>query len=109
MFLSWVKENRAEIWTFMILSTLAALLMFFPEVSFAQFGGSGFESKIQSINSSLITRILPLLSVLGLVYASVLAINGDEGAKGKILMVLIASVIGFLAPTIVEWLKGLAM
>ena len=109
MCLSWAREHRAEIWSFTIFGLLVAILMLFPEISFAQFGGSGFENKIQNINSSLITRILPLLSVLGLVYASVLAINGDEGAKGKILMVLIASVVGFLAPTIIEWLKGLAM
>ncbi len=109
MYSSWAKENRRELWTFTVLGVLAAIIMLFPELSFAQFGGSGFEDKIRSINSSLITRILPLLSVLGLIYASVLAINGDEGAKGKIMMVLIASVVGFLAPTIIEWLKGLAM
>lgn len=110
MFLSWVKENKSGLLTLALVAGVAAIVMFMPELSFAQYGGgSGFEGKMQSINSTLITRILPLVSVLGLVYASVLAINGDGGAKGKIIMVLVASVIGFLAPTIIEWLKGLAM
>lgn len=86
-----------------------ALFSFVPELSFAQYGGSGFEDKIRNINSSLITRIMPLLSVFGIVYASVLAINGDADAKGKIFTVLLVSAICFLSPQIIEFLKSIAM
>lgn len=88
---------------------VATFFVLFPEFSFAQFGGSGFESKVQNINTNLITRILPLVSIFGLFYAAVLAITGDGEAKGKIFGVLIASTVGFLAPMIIEWLKGLAL
>jgi hypothetical protein len=108
MFLSWVKENRASIASLALVLGVFVLFQLFPDLSFA-YGGSGFENKMESINSSLITKILPLLSVLGLVYSAILAIQGDGDAKGKILMVMIASVVGFMAPLIIEWLKSIAM
>lgn len=109
MILSWIQENKASLMTFALMVGIFAVFSMVPELSFAQYGGSGFEDKIRNINSNLITRILPLLSVFGLVYASILAVNGDGEAKGKIFTVLLVSVIGFLAPTIIEWLKNLAM
>lgn len=109
MYLSWVRKNKINLLWIALIIGLSALVTLVPELGFAQFGGSGFESKVENINSTLITRLLPLLSVFGLVYASILAINGDADAKGKIVMVLIVSVIGFLAPSIIEWLKGMAM
>ncbi len=108
MYLSWVKENKAGIFSLALAVAVLVLFQFFPEVSLA-YGGSGFESKMEGINSSLITKILPLLSVLGLVYSAILAIQGDGEAKGKILMVMIASVVGFMAPVIIDWLKSIAM
>lgn len=108
MISKWFTENKAEAFAFALMVGLTAVFLLVPELSFAQYG-SDFESKVGSINSNLITRILPLISVFGLIYASVLAINGDGEAKGKIFGVLFASVVGFLAPQIIEWLKGLAL
>jgi len=110
MTLNWFRLNKAGVFTLALMVGFFAVLTFFPEVSFAQFGGgSGFESKVQNINSNLITKILPLISIFGIFYASALAISGDGEAKGKIFGVLLASAIGFLAPLIIEWLKGLAL
>jgi hypothetical protein len=95
--------------TVALLLGISAVFLFVPEFSFAQFGGSGFETKVQNINTNLITRILPLVSIFGLFYATVLAITGDGEAKGKIFAVLLASATGFLAPMIIDWLKGLAL
>ncbi len=109
MMIKWIMENKVGLVTFTLILGLTALLLFLPEFSFAQMGGSGFESKVQNINNNLITRILPLVSIFGIFYAAVLAISGDGEAKGKIIGVLFASAMGFLAPMIIEWLKGLAL
>lgn len=101
--------NKAGLVTVALMLGIAAIFLLVPELSFAQYGGSGFENKVQNINTGLITRILPLVSIFGLFYAAVLAITGDGEAKGKIIGVLIASAVGFLAPMIIEWLKGLAL
>lgn len=109
MITNWIRMNKAGLMTIALMMGISAVFLLVPQLSFAQFGGSGFESKVQNINTSLITRILPLVSIFGLFYAAVLAITGDGEAKGKIIGVLIASAVGFLAPMIVEWLKGLAL
>ena len=78
-----------------------------PEAS-AQYVGGSFESKISGLSSALITQILPLLSIIGLFYASALAMNGSPEAKGKIITIISCSVVGFLAPYIINWLKSFA-
>ena len=101
--------NKAGLMTIALMLGISAFFLLVPQLSFAQFGGSGFESKVQNINTNLITRILPLISIFGLFYSAALAISGDGEAKGKIIGVLLASGLGFLAPMIIEWLKGLAL
>lgn len=77
---------------------------FFPEFAFAGFGG--FESRVQSLTRSVVTIVLPALSILGLIYASMLAVIGDAGAKSRITTVVVCSVVGFLAPLIIRWLQS---
>lgn len=75
----------------------------FPELALAQFGG--FESRVTGLTRSIVTVILPALSVLGLIYASILAVTGDGAAKGRIVTVVVCSIVGFLAPLIIKWLQ----
>ena len=70
------------------------------------FGGSGFEGRIQGFTNSLMSVILPAVAILGLLYAAMLAASGDEGAKRRMILVVIASVIGFLAPLIIRWFQS---
>ena len=65
-----------------------------------------FESRMKGLTNQLMTVVLPLMSVLGLVYAVILALTGDCGAKGRIVMVIICSVVGFLAPHIISWFQA---
>ena len=88
---------------FFLLVVLVVALM--PDIANAQFSG-GFESKMQGLTTKLITVVLPLVSILGLVYAVFLAITGDGAAKGRIITVIICSVIGFLAPHIISWFQS---
>jgi len=94
------------------LMTLGLVLMgslVLIDPAFAQgFGGSGFESRIQGFTNNLISVILPAVSILGLLYAAMLAASGDEGARKRMLLVIIASVIGFMAPMIIRWFQSAA-
>lgn len=98
------KENMISM-GFMI--ALVAFVAFMPDLAHAQFAG-GFESKMQGLTTKLITVILPLVSVLGLVYAVILALTGDGAAKGRIIMVIVCSIIGFMAPHIIGWFQSAA-
>ena len=80
------------------------LLVLSPELSY---GFSGFESKVKSLNNSLTSTVLPLVSILGLVYAAILAVIGDGAARGRITMVIVASVVGFLAGPIIRWIQSI--
>ncbi len=80
-----------------------ALFAFYPELSFAQ---SGFESKVDSLTDKLIAVVLPAVSILGLIYAAILAASGDAAAKGRMILVIGASIVGFLAPVIIDWFKA---
>lgn len=67
-----------------------------------------FEARTQALTTNLITTVLPLLSTLGLLYAAILALTGDGGAKARMITVVVCSIIGFLAPHFIEWLKAAA-
>jgi hypothetical protein len=98
------KENMISI---VFIFALVAVVAFMPDLAHAQFAG-GFESKMQGLTTKLITVILPLVSVLGLVYAVILALTGDCAAKGRIIMVIVCSIIGFMAPHIIGWFQSAA-
>lgn len=82
-------------------------MLIVPELLLAQgFGGSGFESRMKGLTDSLVSVVLPAISILGLIYAAILAASGDANAKGRMVLVMFASVVGFLAPMIISWLQS---
>ena len=87
---------------------IVALGFYFSEPAWAQLIGSGFEGRMRGLTNQLMTVILPLMSVLGLVYAVILALMGDGTAKGRIIMVIVCSLVGFLAPHIISWFQAAA-
>lgn len=95
-----------NIFIFAFFGCIAGCLFLTPDLAFAQFGASGFESRLQGFTDSLISVILPAASILGLLYAALLAVSGDEGAKRRMVLVIMASVIGFLAPMIIRWFQS---
>ncbi len=101
-----VRNQRVALLAGMIV--LTGLMLFLPEMSFASYGGSGFESKVDGVTKGLINVLLPMISVLGLVYAAILAASGDAGAKARMVLVIVASIVGFLAPLAIRWLQGIA-
>ncbi len=97
-------SNLWYVGTFLCLLVVVCL---FPEFSLAQsFGGSAFENRLTGLTHSLMTVVLPAVSILGLVYAAILAAMGDEGSKKRMVLVIIASVVGFLAPLVIKWFQA---
>lgn len=78
-----------------------------PEVGDAAIVGGQFETKVGNLQDKLINTVLPLMSIFGLVLAGIYAAIGKEDAKNKIVVILAGSTIGFLAPHIIGWLKGI--
>lgn len=99
--------NKTTLIWVMALVGMGFLMMISPEFAHAQFAG-GLESKVQGVTNGLINFLLPAASVLGLVYAAILAATGDASAKQRMVLVVIASIVGFLAPLIIRWLQGMA-
>ena len=95
-------SKRHEVWFFVVLLGVFACFYFGSEPAFAL----AFENKVHNLTSQLISTVLPLLSILGLVWAAILAFSGSAEAKGKIFVIIGASLVGFLAPVIIEWLKS---
>ena len=88
---------------------IGLLMVLCPDVALAQFAGGGLESKVQGVTNGLITFLLPAASVIGLVYAAILAATGDASAKQRMVLVAVTSLIGMLAPLIIRWIQGMAL
>ncbi len=96
------KLWKIYLWVF------SGALLNLPDLVLA-WGGSNFEGRIRSFTDSLMSVILPAVAILGLLYAAMLAMSGDEGAKRRMVLVVIASVVGFLAPPIIGWFQSAAV
>ncbi len=96
------KIQPAYLYLIPFIGILGLVLITEPAMAF------GFESKMQNLTGQLINTVLPLLSILGLVYAAILALSGDGAAKSRIITVISVSLIGFLAPAIIQWLQRAA-
>lgn len=93
--------NYKNIGCLLLILGVFVVTLLYPEVVLAY----EFQAKTQALTSNLITTVLPLLSTLGLVYAVILALTGDGGAKARIIAVICCSIVGFLAPQFIAWLK----
>ncbi len=98
--------SKKDFWM-LLFAGFALIMIFYPEFAMAQFAG-GLESKVQGVTNGLINFLLPAASVLGIVYAAILAATGDASAKQRMVLVIVASIVGFLAPLIIRWLQGMA-
>lgn len=102
--------NKQTIWTVLFIVGILAILLFFSETSFAQdmggLGGGDLSQRVNGLTNKIIGTILPAISILGLVYSAILAASGDQGAKGRMVLVIIASIVGFLAPMLIRWFQS---
>ena len=78
-----------------LLYSLVTTYLLIPSSVLAQ--AANFETKVNSLTDLIVGKILPAVAVFGLVYASILAASGDESSKKRMVLVVVASIVGLLA------------
>lgn len=75
--------------------------------AFPTIGYCSVESTLGAMQSKLITTILPLVAILGLVFAGLSFAMGSPNARSHFVLAVIGSVVGFGAPSIIAFIRGL--
>jgi type IV secretory pathway VirB2 component (pilin) len=70
-------------------------------------GYCSVESTLSNIQNKLITVILPLAAILGLVFAALSLVSGSPNGRQHLVLAIIGAVIGFGAPSIVTFIRGM--
>ncbi len=86
----------------MMLGLTSLTLFFYPELGF-----SSVESTLSAIQGKLISTILPLCAILGLVFAGFSFVTGSPNARNHLLLAIVGAVVGFAAPSIIDFIKAL--
>ena len=81
---------------------VVSLILLLPALGFCS-----VESSLSAIQMKLISTILPLAAILGLVVAGLSFVAGSPNAKGHLILAIIGALIGFGAPSILAFLRGL--
>lgn len=88
-------------------SHLYALLFVALYFGFPVIGYGSVESTLGAIQGKLITTILPLVAILGLVFAGLSFAAGSPNARNHLMLAIIGAVVGFGAPSIVAFIQSL--
>ncbi len=86
---------------------LFVLILIFSTVIFPSVGYCSVESTLSGIQSKLITTILPLVAILGLLFAGLSFAAGSQNARGHLVLAIVGAVVGFGAPSIIAFIRGL--
>ncbi len=86
----------------MYLLLFALFYLALPAVGYAS-----VESTLSGIQTRLITTVLPLAAILGLVFAGLSFVAGSPNAKGRLMLAIMGAVVGFGAPSIMEFIRSL--
>lgn len=70
-------------------------------------GYGSVESTLTGIQTRLISTVLPLAAILGLVFAGLSFVAGSPAAKGRLMLAIMGAVVGFGAPSIMEFIRSL--
>lgn len=85
-----------------ILGMIGLCISLAPEL-----GYSSVESTLSAIQGKLTSTILPLCAILGLVFAAFSFITGNENARNHLKLAIIGVILGFSAPSIIAFFRGL--
>jgi hypothetical protein len=70
-------------------------------------GYGSVEGTLTAIQTKLITVILPLAAILGLVVAALSFVAGSPNARSHLVLAIIGAAVGFGAPSIIAFIRGL--
>ncbi len=65
------------------------------------------ESTLMNIQGKLINVILPLAGIIGLAFAGLSFVAGHENARSRLWFGIVGAVVGFGAPSIIAFIRGL--
>lgn len=65
------------------------------------------ESTLSMMQARLITTILPMAAILGLVFAGLSFVMGSPNARGHLILAIIGAVVGFAAPSLIDFIRQL--
>lgn len=85
-----------------LLAVFLALSLLLPAA-----GYGSVESTLTAIQGKLIGTILPLVAILGIVFAACSFAFGSENARRHAMLAVIGALIGFGAPAIIQFIRGL--
>ncbi len=74
---------------------------------FSTTGYCTVESTLGNIQVTLIGKILPLMAILGVVVAGLSFVAGSQNARSHLVLAMMGTLIGFGAPSIVNFIRGL--
>jgi hypothetical protein len=81
---------------------VAGLLVLMPALGYCS-----VESTLGAVQSKLINVILPLAAVLGLLASAFSFFTGNPGARSHLWLAIFGAAIGFGAPSIISFVRGL--
>lgn len=84
----------------LIFPALAIVLFLTPELASAS-----VETSLMGIQTKLTRVILPCLSVIGIAWAAISLLSGNEKAKTHVFYAILASAFGFGAQAIVDFIS----
>lgn len=65
------------------------------------------ESSLMAVQSKLINTVLPLVGILGLVFAALSFFSGSQNARSHLVLAIIGAVVGFGAPALIDFVRVL--
>jgi hypothetical protein len=86
---------------------LPALMIMGIVLLIPDLGYCSVESTLSNISTRLISTILPLVSILGLVFAAISFAMGNPNARGHLMLAIFGAAVGFGAPSIISFIRGL--
>lgn len=99
--MSFLKSKRG-LATISVGLLIAVLVVATPDIAHADLEGS-----IRNIKSQLSGVVLPLLSVIGLLFASFSYLTGNPNSKQHITYALIGAGVGFGAQSIIDFISSM--
>jgi hypothetical protein len=82
---------------------LIALTAFAPELLFA----ADLATNLGRVQRGLLNTVLPAIGTLGLVWGAISFVSGNPAGRGHLIMGVIGLIIGFLAPSIVNFIQSM--
>lgn len=86
---------------------LIALITMGIGIAMPELASASVESTLMNIQDKLISTILPLVSILGLVFAGFSFVMGSPQARTHLILAIIGAIVGFGSQSIVAMIRSL--